>query len=42
MKVNRRNFFKGTLLWDGRRVTNNEKANEFLDKPYREGLSPFV
>ncbi|MGN0876898.1 MAG: hypothetical protein ACI4TC_06485, partial [Kiritimatiellia bacterium] len=33
---------KGTLLWDGRRVTNNEKANEFLDKPYREGWSPFV
>ena len=33
---------KGTLLWDGRRVTNNEKANEFLDKPYRKGWSPFV
>ena len=33
---------KGTLLWDGRRVTNNEKANAFLDKEYRAGWNPFV
>ena len=31
-----------TLKWNGRNVTNNEKANSHVTKAYRSGWNPFA
>ena len=31
-----------TLAWNGHKVTNNEKANQYVNKEYRAGWNPFV